>query len=125
MTREKPKQGGYAYYEKEGYLTLHNYQLEMMAPALDSVVTENYRYALRTYIPLFITLEGDNSIKMLNGDCVYVAIGGASGSYLTFDGDDDATLYAASGDDVGIRSIGGVEKEKIWKSVEEGCHCGD
>lgn len=108
LTQTKPENGGYAYYEKEGYLTLHNYQLDMMAPTLDSVVTENYRYALRTFIPLFITLEGDNSIKMINGDCVYVAIGGASGSYLTFDGDKDASLYVASGEDVGIRSIGGV-----------------
>ena len=108
LSQTKPETGGYAYYEREGYLTLHNYQLEMMAPELDSCVTENYRYALRTFIPLVIQLEGDNSIKMINGDCVYVAIGGASGSYLTFEGDEDATLYVASGEDVGIRSIGGV-----------------
>lgn len=108
LTKTKPETGGYAYYASEGYLTLHNYQLDMMAPTLDSCVTENYRYALRTFIPLVIQLEGDNSIKMINGDCVYVAIGGASGSYLTFEGDEDATLYVASGEDVGIRSIGGV-----------------
>lgn len=108
LSKEKPTSGGYAYYAGDGQLLLHNYQLAMQAPTLDSLTTENNRYALRTYIPLIITLEGDNSIKMIDGDCVYVAIGGAAGSYLTFEGDDDATLDVASGEDVGIRCIGGI-----------------
>ena len=107
LTKVKPE-GGYAYYDGNTNLTLHNYKCEMDAPSLDSVKTDNYNSILCTTIPLNVHLEGENELFLNKGDCVYVSVVGKAGTHLTFEGTENDSLHVKSGDDVGIRCMGGV-----------------